>query len=121
MPRRYETVYIFDSALEDSAVNEKLEKFHALLTKEGKGSITNVAHWGKRTLAYAVKAKDTGYYVVAQFEAAAELLPEYERVVKLDEAVLRFLVVVSEGLPAKPEAAPAVIAAEVDEIEEEEA
>src|SRR3989449_2647562 len=82
---------------------------------------SNVAHWGKRTLAYAVKAKDTGYYVVAQFEAAAELLPEYERVVKLDEAVLRFLVVVSEGLPAKPEAAPAVIAAEVDEIEEEEA
>src|SRR2546427_13156971 len=89
MPRRYETVYIFDSALEDSAVNEKLEKFHALLTKDGKGSITNVAHWGKRTLAYAIKTKDTGYYVVAQFEAAAELLPEYERVVKLDEGVLR--------------------------------
>ena len=121
MPRRYETVYIFDSALEDSAVNAKLEKFHALLTKDGKGSITNVAHWGKRTLAYAVKNKDTGYYVVAQFEAAAELLPEYERAVKLDEAVLRFLVVVSEGLPAKPEAAPAVIAAEVEETEEEEA
>jgi len=37
--------------------------------------------------------------------------------------VLRFLVVVSEGLPAKPEAAPAVIAADVvvDEIEEDEA
>src|SRR5437667_150879 len=76
---------------------------------------------GNRTLAYAIKTKDTGYDVVSQFEAAAELLPEYERVVKLDEAVLRFLVVVSEGLPAKPEAAPAVIAAEVDEIEEEEA
>ncbi len=121
MPRRYETVYIFDSALEDSAVNEKLEKFHALLTKDGKGSITNVAHWGKRTLAYDIKAKDAGYYVVAQFEAAADLLPEYERAVKLDEAVLRFLVVVSEGLPAKPEAAPAVIPAEVEEIEEEEA
>src|SRR3989442_8258507 len=116
MPRRYETVYIFDSALEDSAVNEKLEKFHALLTKDGKGSITNVAHWGKRTLAYAVKAKDTGYYVVAQFEAAAELLPEYERVVKLDEAVLPFLGVVSGGVPAHPEAAPAVLPGGVDEV-----
>ncbi len=57
-----------------------------------------------------------------QYETAGALLPEYERAVKLDESVLRFLVVVSEGLPAKPEAAPAVIAADVvDEIEEEEA
>src|SRR2546422_7804805 len=39
---------------------------------------SNVAHWGKRTLAYAIKTKDTGYYVVAQFEAAAELLPRSE-------------------------------------------
>jgi small subunit ribosomal protein S6 len=121
MTRRYETVYIFDSALEEPAVTEKLEKFHALLTTAGKGSITNVAHWGKRTLAFAIKKKDTGYYVVAQFEAAADLLPEYERAVKLDEGVLRFMVVVNEGLPAKPEPAAAVIAADVvDEIEEEE-
>ncbi len=122
MARRYETVYIFDPALEEPAITEKLERFHTFLTKDGKGSITNVAHWGKRTLAFPIKKKDTGYYAVAQFEAATELLPEYERAVKLDEAVVRFLVVVSEGLPAKPEAPPAVIATEVvDEIEEDEA
>jgi small subunit ribosomal protein S6 len=122
MARRYETVYIFDPALEEAAITEKLERLHALLTKDGKGSISNVAHWGKRTLTFPIKKKDSGYYAVAQFETAAELLPEYERAVKLDESVLRFLVVVSEGLPAKPEAAPAVIAADVvDEIEEDEA
>ncbi len=121
MARRYETVYIFDPALEEPAINEKLEKFHVLLTKDGKGSISNVAHWGKRTLAYPIKKKDTGYYVVAQYETAGALLPEYERAVKLDEAVVRFLIVVSEGLPAKPEAAAAVIAADVEEIEEDEA
>ncbi len=48
MARRYETVYIFDPALEEPAINERLERFHALLTKDAKGSITNVAHWGKR-------------------------------------------------------------------------
>jgi small subunit ribosomal protein S6 len=122
MARRYETVYIFDPALEEPAITEKLERFHALLTQDGKGAVSNVAHWGKRSLAFAIKKKDSGYYVVAQYETAAPLLPEYERAVKLDEGVLRFLVVVSEGLPAKPEAAPAVIAAEVvDEIEEDEA
>jgi len=72
--------------------HERLERFHALLTKDSKGSITNVAQWGKRSLAYPIKKKDTGFYVVAQFETAAELLPEYERAVKLDEGVLRFLV-----------------------------
>ena len=122
MARRYETVYIFDPALEEPAIGEKLERFHALLTKEGKGTITNVAQWGKRSLAFPIKKKDSGYYVVAQYETAGALLPEYERAVKLDEGVLRFLVVVSEGLPAKPEAAPAVIAADVvDLIEEDDA
>jgi small subunit ribosomal protein S6 len=124
MPRRYETVYIFDSALDEPAITEKLERFHALLTKDGKGSVTNVAHWGKRTLAFPIKKRDAGHYVVAQFETTAELLPEYERAVKLDEGVLRYLVVVSEGLPAKPEVAPvaaAVIAPEEEELEEDEA
>ncbi|HET7790842.1 MAG TPA: 30S ribosomal protein S6 [Gemmatimonadales bacterium] len=122
MPRRYETVYIFDSALEEPAVNEKLERFHALLTKDGRGTITNVAHWGKRPLAFTIKRKDQGYYVVAQFDAAGDLLPEYERAVKLDEGVLRFLVVVNEGEPVKPVPAPA-IAADDDavELDEEEA
>src|SRR6266550_5374938 len=123
MARRYETVYIFDPALEEPAITERLERFNALLTKDAKGSITNVAHWGKSTLSYTIQKKDTAYYVVAQFETAAELLPEYERAVKLEEGVVRFLVVVSEGLPAKPEPPPAVIAADVvvDEIEEDEA
>ena len=123
MTRRYETVYIFDSALEEPAISEKLDKFHALLTRDGKGSISNVAHWGKRTLAFPIKKREAGHYVVAQFETTAALLPEYERAVKLDEGVLRYLVVQSEGLPAKPEPAPvaaAVIAPEVEELEEEE-
>ena len=38
MSRRYETVYIFDSVLDEPAITEKLNRFHALLTKDGKGS-----------------------------------------------------------------------------------
>jgi small subunit ribosomal protein S6 len=119
MARRYETVYILDSALEEPAINEKLERFHSLITKDGKGTVTNIAHWGKRTLAFPVKKRESGYYVVAQFEAEGEVLPEYERAVKLDESVLRFMVVVNEGEPVKPVPA-APIAADLDEIIEEE-
>src|SRR5258705_490153 len=74
MSRRYETVYIFDSTLDEPAITEKLNRFHALLIKDGKGTLSNVSHWGKRTMAYKVKKKETGYYVVAEFSTAGRLL-----------------------------------------------
>jgi len=120
MSRRYETVYIFDSALEEPAITDKLNRFHALLTKDGNGTISNTSHWGKRTLAYKVKKKDTGYYVVAEFQAAANLLPEYERAVRLDEGVLRYLIV--EASREQPKAVvTAGVVAEEEELDEEEA
>jgi len=120
MSRRYETVYIFDSSLDEPASTEKLNRFHALLTKDGNGTLTNVAHWGKRTMAYKVKKKDTAYYVVAEFQAAGNLLPEYERAVKLDEGVLRYLIVEAAREQPKP-VVPAVVGVEDEELEEEEA
>ena len=95
MPRQYEAVYIFDSALEEPAITEKLNRFHALLPQPG-GDAISVNHWGKRTLAYPIKKRDTGYYVVANFNAEPAQLPEFERAIKLDDAVLRHLVVVNE-------------------------
>ena len=121
MSRRYETVYIFDIALEEPAITEKLNRFHALLTKDGNGTISNTSHWGKRTLAYKVKKRDTGYYVVAEFQAAANLLPEYERAVRLDEGVLRYLLVEASREQPKAAVVPAGVAPEEEELDEEEA
>ena len=114
MTRRYEVVYIFDSALEEPAVSERLARFHALLGAETQ---VTVNHWGKRTLTYKMKRHDTAYYVVAQFEASPSVLPEFERAVKLDDGVLRFLVVVAEAAtPAPVPVEPAaVVAAEEEE------
>jgi len=95
MPRQYEAVYIFDSALEEPAITEKLSRFHTLI-QQPSGDAPKLNHWGKRTLAYPIKKRDTGYYVVANFEATPGQLPEFERAIKLDDGVLRFLVVVNE-------------------------
>ena len=65
MKRKYEIVYIFDSALEEPEVNEHLERFHALLkSPDQEDPITSMAHWGKRTLAYPIKKKEVGYLFV---------------------------------------------------------
>ena len=95
--RDYEIVYIFHPSLEEAAVGEKLDRFHGLLTGDKGGSITAVDHWGKRQTAYPVEDQTSGYYVVAHFAAPAEVLPEFERILKLDEQLLRYLVVINEG------------------------
>lgn len=96
--RLYEVVYIFDATLEEEGVDAKLEKFHAILTGEG-AEIAAVDHWGARQLAYPIGNHRSGYYVVAHLESPAEALPEFERIIKLDDECLRYLVVLNEGEP----------------------
>ena len=100
MSRQYEAVYIFDSALEDAAVNERLERFHALL---GNPADLKVDHWGRRQLAYPIGRKEQGYYVVARFAAEGTALPEFERALKLDESIVRYLITVHDRELGAPE------------------
>ena len=93
--REYEVVYIFDPALDEDAVNSKLEVYHERLG----GEIVAVDHWGGRQLAYPIRKQNSGYYVVTQFSADPSALPEYERILKLDDALMRYLVVLNEGEP----------------------
>ncbi|HEU4569072.1 MAG TPA: 30S ribosomal protein S6 [Gemmatimonadales bacterium] len=113
MTRPYEVVYIFDSVLEEAAINERLARFNALIQTPG-AEAPQVNHWGKRTLAYPIKKHETGYYVVAKFDCDPSLLPEFERAIKLDEGVLRFLLVANEGAQPVP-----VTAGKSDEEDDE--
>jgi small subunit ribosomal protein S6 len=99
MSRPYEAVYIFDSTLEDAAITEKLTRLHGLL---GATDAMNVEHWGRRQLAYPIGARENGYYVVARFGAQPATLPEYERALKLDDGVVRYLVTLHENEVGAP-------------------
>jgi small subunit ribosomal protein S6 len=96
--RLYEAVYIFDAALDEVAINQKLERYHELVTGSD-GEVVAVDHWGNRQLAYPIDKKKSGYYVVAQFNADPTALPEFERNLKLEDTLLRYLVVLNEGEP----------------------
>ncbi len=93
--REYEIVYILDSTLDQDSVDAKLEVFHAALG----GEIATVDHWGVRQLAYPIRKSQTGYYVIAHVAADPAGLPEFERLLKLDEETMRYLVVLNEGQP----------------------
>jgi small subunit ribosomal protein S6 len=93
VPRRYEAVYIFESTLEDAAIEEKIARFHEMLGSSGE---ITVDHWGRRQLAYPIGTRENGYYVIARYEVEAGVLPEYERALKLDDSVVRYLITLHE-------------------------
>lgn len=120
MSRQYEAVYIFDPGLEDAAINERLERFHALL---GSPADLKIDHWGRRQLAYPIGRKEQGYYVVARFTADAAALPEYERALRLDDSLIRYLLTLHErelGAPELSEEQLAAASARRDDEDEDE-
>jgi small subunit ribosomal protein S6 len=120
VPRAYEAVYIFDSALEDTAITDKLTRFNGLL---GSPADLTAEHWGRRQLAYAIGPKENGYYIVTRFSAEPSVLPEYERALRLDDGVLRYLLTLHEhdlGAPPMSEEELARQSARRDDEDEDE-
>lgn len=97
--RDYELVLIFHPALGEDAIQQKLERFHGLVSG-GDAEIRVVDHWGGRKLAYPIQKQTSGYFIVTQFNGEPDSLPELERIMKLDEGVLRYLLVLNEGEPS---------------------
>ena len=87
--RRYEAVYIFDSALDDAVITEKLEKLQGLLSL---AEPAELELWGRRALAYKIGRHENGYYIISRFHAEPKVLPEFERALKLEDGVIRYLI-----------------------------
>jgi small subunit ribosomal protein S6 len=90
--KRYETIYVANSNLEDDALEEVFAKFSDIIEKK-KGSIVKTDDWGKRKLAYEVKRFDKGHYVLLDFCGFPEVVAELERNLKLDDRILKYMTV----------------------------
>jgi len=90
--RNYELMYIINTNVDDEKRLSIIEKYKQIILDNG-GEVTNVEEWGKRRLAYEVKKNREGYYVLMNFRSSTEACQELERLVKIDEAILKHLVV----------------------------
>ena len=100
---QYEVMYVIDTALEEQARTDLINRFSGLVEQNG-GQVDRVDEWGKRRLAYAINYKTEGYYVLMYIAAPAELPRELERNFQINENVLRSMVIRYEGaLPPKRE------------------
>ncbi len=107
--RRYESVLILDPQLSDEDVQNFTDRYSGLI-KEGGGEIIRVQDWGQRRLAYLVKKRDTGRYLLLDYVGMPAVLNEVERQFKISEQVLKFISVMLDDnvdLDAFKEQAPA--------------
>ena len=88
---KYECMYILKPNLEDEKRNELIKRFSDIIEKNG-GKIIDVDEWGVKKMAYAINYIKDGYYILTHFEANPDLPLELERNFKINEDVMRFLV-----------------------------
>ncbi|AIZ64490.1 30S ribosomal protein S6 [Hymenobacter sp. DG25B] len=91
--RNYETVFILTPVLNESQVQETVEKFTQVL-KENSADIINQENWGLRKLAYPIQKKNTGYYFLVEFTGSGNIVDTLEIAFRRDERVIRFLTTV---------------------------
>ncbi len=86
--RPYEVMVIFDAGLEEDAVRTLVDRFTRQLTAAGAKSVST-DNLGKRRLAYPVRHRNEGYYVVIQAHAEPAALSELDRSLTLTDEVIR--------------------------------
>ena len=91
MSRKYETIYLINPILGEEGVNAVMEKIKNLV--ETSAVLEKVDVWGRRRLAYEIMNQKEGFYVLIQFTAEADFPKELERVLKITDGVMRFLVI----------------------------
>lgn len=90
--RQYETMYILKPDIEAEQTQEIVSKYQSLVSEHG-GQIDQVQEMGKRRLAYEIDDYREGYYVLMQYSTDNNLMNELERVMKIEDSVLRFMTV----------------------------
>jgi small subunit ribosomal protein S6 len=93
--RNYEIMLIFDASLEEDAIGKELKKVTSIIEK-GKGSVADSQKWGVRRLAYPIKHQENGYYHLINFSSTDVVVNEIDRVNKINDKLLRYLIVKEE-------------------------
>jgi len=88
--RIYENLFIVRPDATEEEIDQLIEGMSKTVASGG-GTVDKVEKWGKRKLAYRVEKHREGSYVLMQFTAAPELVKEFERRLRVQDSVLKFL------------------------------
>ena len=91
---KYETIFVINALLEDERIQEIIAIVKNLI--ESSAQLEKLEEWGKKRLAYEVNKQKEGYYVLVHFSAEPEFPAELERIYKITEGILKYLIVKRE-------------------------
>lgn len=89
--RSYEALFVIRPDLETEQTQAVVDKFSNLIVNNG-GEIIQVDKWGKKRLAYEVRKYREGFYVLLQFKGTPAVAQELERVFKITDEVIRYMI-----------------------------
>lgn len=88
----YESVVIINAALEDPQIEQAIASIQSNIKSTG-GEITETEDWGRKRLAYNINNAKSGYYLITRFVGPPAMIKEFERTLKLDENVIRYITI----------------------------
>lgn len=90
--RDYELLYIIKTEVNEEQTQAVIDRYVGILEGEG-ATVEKVDKWGKRKLAYTIDKKYTdGFYVLVNFKGESNAVDEVDRLMKIDENLLRHMI-----------------------------
>ena len=88
----YEIMFILSTQLTDEEKKANVEKVEEVLTNAGATEVKTEI-MGDRKLAYPIKKKENGYYVLTTFQIDGIKLAEVEARLNIEESILKYMIV----------------------------
>ena len=107
-PRDYEMMMVIAPTVGEEGLPAAIERVSGYITSQGGtvSSTNNENPWGRRRLAYQINDHRDAFYVLYRFIARADAIAEIEREMKLDDTIIRYLVVRYDELTEHEERPP---------------
>jgi small subunit ribosomal protein S6 len=90
--KAYELLLMLNPSLEEEARAAVLDKIQGVITADG-GVVDTVDGWGKRKLAFEIDKETEGEYVLVDFHTIPAAIAELDRVLRITDPVIRFMLV----------------------------
>lgn len=88
---KYESIFVVSTLLEEDKIREIIDKVKSVV--ESSAQLEKIEEWGKKKLAYEIAKQKEGYYVLMHFTSEPNFPAELERIYKITEEIIRYLIV----------------------------
>ena len=97
----YESIFIARQELGDKELENTIDNFKKILEKNN-ANLVDTESWGLRNLAYKIEKNKKGHYMVLKIDGNGDAIQELERNMRIDENIIRYLSLKTEGINNEP-------------------